>query len=168
MNKKEIRGLALKARVNNNDEASRFVIDEIIKSKILIDYNHIGIYYPLGKEIDITALMDIYPDKSFYLPVTRDDIYFVKYNQGDKLISGLFSTKEPVGEEVPRNKIECFIIPCVAINKNNQRIGYGKGYYDRYLEGYQGYKLGVCYKEYGDADCDCDSYDVVLNHKILG
>ena len=61
-----------------------------------------------------------------------------------------------------RDEIECFIIPCVALSLHNQRLGYGKGYYDRYLAGYKGLKIGIVYKN-AILDIDMDSYDLVLD-----
>lgn len=169
MLKKEARGLALANRKNEDIiKASNIVVEAIIKSKLLDDKSNIGIYYPLGKEIDITTLLDYYPNKNFYLPITKDEIYFVNYNKNTKLINGPFNTKEPVGDKVDREKIDVFIIPCVAISNLNQRIGYGKGYYDRYLSGYSGLKLGICYKNSAGLDVECDDFDVVLDYIFLG
>ena len=170
MNKNEERAKALKLRRNEDvKSSSSIVLGQLKNSNILDKYNNIGIYYPLGKEIDIMDIMNIYPDKNYYLPITKDEISFIKYNKNDLLVDGAFKTKEPVGGEiVSRDMIECFIIPCVAITKDNKRIGYGKGYYDRYLEGYNGLKIGICYKSADCVDLEGDSYDIKLDYKILG
>ena len=163
------RNKALELRKNKNkDISSKIVIEKLISSNILDKFKNIGIYYPIGNEINIMDLVNIYPNKRFYLPITREEISFVEYKLNDKLVNGPFKTLEPVGDIVNRDLIECFIIPCVAISNENKRIGYGKGYYDRYLNGYKGYKIGVCYSESGDIDIKLDSYDVVLDCKILG
>ena len=169
MNKKQARSLALKNRKNEDKIiASKLVLEAIIKSKILDNYSNIGIYYPLGNEINIMPLLEYYPNIKFYLPITKENIYFVKYITNDKLIDGPFHTKEPVGEMVNRDLIEVFIIPCVGISNTKQRIGYGKGYYDRYLSGYNGLKIGVCYKSESNLDVECDDFDVVLDYVFLG
>lgn len=169
MDKLEIRKKALNDRKNKNSkEVSKMVVDNIISSNILDKYDNIGIYYPIGTEINVLDLFNFYKNKNFYLPITNDEISFIKYNLGDKLYDGPFNTKEPKGEIVNRDDINCFIIPCVAISKNKQRIGYGKGYYDRYLNGYKGFKIGICYKEYGDVDIDLDYFDIHLDKIILG
>ena len=169
MDKKEARSNSLRDRrkvdyVNRSKNVVKYIID----NNILDKFNNIGIYYPIGTEINIMDLMKHYKNKNFYLPKTLDEIEFIKYDLNDKLIDGPFNTKEPNGNSVNRDLIDCYIIPCVAISKNNQRIGYGKGYYDRYLNGYKGYKIGICYKEYGDLDLELDKFDVYLDLKILG
>ena len=169
MRKLEERKHALSLRKNlNKKDSSKTVLDYIVDNNVLEEYHNIGIYYPIGEEIDIMDLVKIYPNKNFYLPITKDEIFFVKYNQDDVLVDGLFNTKEPIGDIVERNLIDCFLIPCVAISKDNQRIGYGKGYYDRYLKGYSKTKIGICYEQSGNIDVDLMDYDLRVDFKILG
>lgn len=169
MDKKEIRKNVLKDRKNkNNIISSNKVINEIISSNILDKYNNIGIYYPIGNEINVMELLNIYKDKKFYLPITKDEISFASYKIGDELVDGPFNTKEPKGNIVKRDLIDCFIIPCVAISKDKRRLGYGKGYYDRYLANYNGLKIGICYKEHANLDVVLNDYDVCLDKIILG
>lgn len=166
--KKDARKEAYKL-IKNNDSAisSMIVIKRLIESKILEKYNNIGIYYPIGNEISVIPLVKYYNDKSFYLPITKDKLYFSKYNYLDELVDGPFNTKEPNGPITKRDDIECFIIPCVAIS-NNKRIGYGKGFYDKYLEGYKGLKIGVCYKNTSGFNCLMDEFDVNLDMIFVG
>lgn len=169
MTKDKARKEALEKRKNVNKAlSSNEIINKIIESNILDGFNNIGIYYPIGNEIDIMKLVNIYKDKIFYLPITKDEIDFIKYDNNTKLIDGPFKTKEPIGDIVNRNLIECFIIPCVAINSENKRVGYGKGYYDRYLAGYNGVKIGICYQNACDIDIDMDDFDVSLDYVFKG
>ena len=169
MNKIEARKKALDIRKElDSNTISNKIVEEIIKSNILDSYNHIGIYYPIGNEINIIGLLDYYKDKNFYLPITRDEIHFIKYQTNDKLVKAKFNTYEPIGEIVNRSNIECFIIPCVAISADNKRLGYGKGYYDRYLSNYKGITIGVAY-DFQEVDkIDVKKTDVKLNYIIKG
>lgn len=169
MDKSTARKYALTLRKNVIPSiSSEKVLMEIMQSKIINDNQHIGIYYPIGKEIDILSLVKKYPNKKFYLPVTKEELYFVPYTADTLLVQGPFHTKEPKGEVIPREKITCFFIPCVAISKDNKRIGYGKGYYDRYLQNYKGIKVGICYANSADLDVSCDDFDIELDYKFLG
>lgn len=169
MNKIDARKISLNLRKDiDNIQVSKIVVDKIYQSKILDKYNNIGIYYPIGKEINILELVNLYPNKNFYLPITKEEIYFSKYNSSSELIKGPFKTMEPKGIEFKRDNIEIFLIPCVAISKDNRRVGYGKGYYDRYLNGYKGLKVGICYQNAIDLDIDMDEYDVLLDMKYFG
>lgn len=167
MNKQEARKIALSLRKDKDSKvSSRIVLDDIIASRVLDKYTHIGIYYPIGNEIDITPLVSMYKDKFFYLPKTKDEISFVKYKENDELVNGVFHTLEPKGESINRELIECYIIPCVAVS-NLKRIGYGKGYYDRYLKDYKGLIIGICYKD-SIFNCDMDEFDCKLDMLFVG
>ena len=167
MNKEETRKYALSIR---NKLAKESINNKIVNGleETIKKYNTIGIYYPIGSEINILNIIKKYPNKKFYLPITRDEISFIEYKLGDTLVDAKFKTKEPVGDITPRDMIDCFIIPCVAISKTRQRLGYGKGYYDRYLKDYKGFKIGVIYKELNNLDFKSDSYDVYIDLVIEG
>ncbi|MDE5867809.1 MAG: 5-formyltetrahydrofolate cyclo-ligase, partial [Anaeroplasmataceae bacterium] len=126
----------------------------------------IGLYYPIFNEIDLMPLVELLPNSSFYLPVTKEEIYFVCYNKKTELIPGPFHTFEPVGSRSSIDELDCILIPCVAVGKDNKRLGYGKGYYDRALKKYTGFKIGVCYDELCGWDIDSDDYDLTLD-KLL-
>jgi len=54
------------------------------------------------------------------------------------------------------------IVPMLAFDKNNYRLGYGGGYYDRYLKDYDGLKIGLAFDEqYGEL-C-IESFDMPLD-----
>ena len=169
MNKIEARKLCLNNRKELDVKSiSKDVVNDIYNSCVLKNCKNIGIYYPLKYEIDITSLLDLYPDKVFYLPITTDELSFVRYDKKTVLKDGPFNTKEPVGNIINRDMIDCFFIPCVGINKYNKRIGYGKGYYDRYLGDYKGLKLGICYKNAYGLDVELDEFDLVLDKVFIG
>lgn len=166
MDKNELRKIALENRkTQNTNLVSKEVVKYIINNRIINDYNNIGIYYPLKHEIDIKVLKEIYPDKQFYIPRIKNDlIEFAKFDE--ELTKGPFNTREPVGNMIDISLLDCIIIPCVAIS-NGRRIGYGKGYYDKSLKNYNGYKIGICYR-----NCifnyDLCEYDLKLDSIISG
>ena len=167
MDKQEARRNILNKRKNMDSiNASKVCFDALIISNILAKYKRIGLYYPIGSEINLMPLVDYYPDKEFYLPSTGSSLSFRRYN--GKLVPGPFRTMEATGSVIDRDKIECFIIPCVGISTDNRRIGYGKGYYDRYLDGYSGLKIGVCYKNFSMLDIKMDESDIRLDIIITG
>lgn len=168
MTKIELRKSLLKKRDSLSD-ISLTIINQIIDSKLLDDKKNVAIYYPLKGEVDVLALVDKYPNINFCFPKTLDEISFYKENDLTRFEKKKFNVMEPITNNfISRDEIELFIIPCVGITKDRQRIGYGKGYYDRYLAGYNGIRVGVCYKELSDLDFKCDSYDVTLDYVFKG
>jgi len=48
---------------------------------------------------------------------------------------------------LPASMIDITVLPCLCADEKGHRIGYGKGYYDRFLAGYQGLSVVLCRKE---------------------
>lgn len=171
MTKTEARDKALMIRdkISNINFRSNFIIQEILKSKILDKVKNIGIYYPIKNEIQILNIINYYPDSNFYLPKTKDKISFYPYHLNDELKKAKFNTFEPINiMEQNRDLIDAFIIPALAINKEKKRLGYGKGYYDKYLEGYKGIKIGIIYNELADLDFISNDFDVMFDYIFKG
>lgn len=169
MTKNDIRKELLNLRKNFVD-VSDVIVDEIIKSQVLDNYQKIGIYYPLPYEINLLKLLDTYQNKEFYFPKTLgNDIAFFEVSRGEGFKKGPFHVMEPINnKKTNRDDIEVFIIPCVGIDRSKRRIGYGKGYYDRYLEGYSGLKLAAIHKRcFLDIDV-CDVHDVMIDKVFVG
>ena len=62
---------------------------------------------------------------------------FYKLDENEKLLKSKFGVEEPLGLKeklYTKNKIDLMIVPGVGFDKDNNRIGFGKGYYDKYLE----------------------------------
>lgn len=73
---------------------------------------------------------------------------------------------EPLGEEIiPTNEIELVLVPLLAIDRKGHRVGYGKGYYDRFLKDSDPHciKIGLSYFEPIEAIEDAADYDVPLD-----
>ena len=70
---------------------------------------------------------------------------FYRVTDLNKLVSGTFGVKEPTeSEEFCSEKAIC-IVPGLAFDKNGNRLGYGKGYYDKFLSQYpEIIKIGFC------------------------
>lgn len=144
MIKAEARDLAKNTRKELDTKAiSNLIVKDIISSGIIDDYKIIGLYYPLKYEIDLLELRNYYNDKIFCFPKTKAFIEFYKDN--GKFVKAKFNIMEPISEEILVPEI--IFVPCLAINFNNARLGYGKGFYDSYAKVHSSRFVGVCYKE---------------------
>jgi len=77
-----------------------------------------------------------------------------------------FGITEPVGNQViPPHELDLILIPLLAIDKKGHRVGYGKGYYDRYLKQCRQdcLKVGLSYFEPVENIDDAAEFDVPLN-----
>ena len=74
---------------------------------------------------------------------------------------------EPKNNNIVQNYDEsvCFV-PGVCFDKNGNRIGYGKGYYDKFLKDYNGTKIGITYKSCITDDIEVDKYDIKMDKVV--
>ncbi|WDC85889.1 5-formyltetrahydrofolate cyclo-ligase [Caloramator sp. mosi_1] len=64
----------------------------------------------------------------------------------DELCVGEYGILEPKDfNKIDKNDIDLIFVPGVAFDKNGYRLGYGAGYYDRFLADFKGVKVGLCY-----------------------
>jgi 5-formyltetrahydrofolate cyclo-ligase len=74
-----------------------------------------------------------------------DRLIPVKIQNLTNLKKGYAGIKEPEGKGVPPEKIDIVVVPAVAFYKYGHRLGYGKGFYDRFLKKTKALKVGVAY-----------------------
>lgn len=107
----------------------------------------VALFSPLADEVQISPLASQVACRVVLPRVEGDDMEFYDYAP-DSLIEGSFGISEPQGESLCRaEEIDLMIVPGVAFTASGDRLGRGKGYYDKYLsrEGFRAYCVGVCY-----------------------
>lgn len=120
---------------------------------------NIGLYVPIKGEVDV---FQPFKRLSIYLPVVTSDtnMEFIKYD--DNLQKGFFGILEPMGTFVDKKVLDVIVIPLVGFN-NTIRMGYGKGYYDRYLKDFYGLKIGVAFDIQEDLSILRKEYDIEMD-----
>lgn len=119
----------------NIEMISQKVVSNIAKSIFFKIAKHIMIYMPLKYEIDITSLLH-FSDKNFYLPkCVKNEIKIIKYEKNMQLTKSGFNVLEPNSNDFVDEKIlETIFIPALCCDINKNRLGYGCGFYDRFLK----------------------------------
>ena len=149
-------------------QKSAKIVSKILNSDEFKKAKNIAIYYPINGEIDLLGLLTV-QDKEFYFPRTNNlDLEFVKYNKACDLIDGTFGEKVPQGEAINPDILDIVYLPALLANKNNFRLGYGKGYYDRFLakNAVHALKVIVVANELISDDFIQDEFDYKC-HKII-
>jgi len=80
-----------------------------------------------------------------------------------------WGVSEPVGDKtIDESEVDAVIIPLLAFDKSGYRVGYGKGFYDKYLETlkYSAIKIGLSYFPPFDKISDTDSWDIPLDYCV--
>lgn len=147
---------------------SSMIVSKILNSNEFENAKNIAIYYPIKGEIDLLGLLNV-KDKNFYFPRTNDlELEFVKYENQDDLIEGRFGEKIPKGEKINPEILDVIYLPALMANNSNFRLGYGKGYYDRFLKNnaFHALKIIVVADELISDNFKQDDFDYKC-HKII-
>jgi 5-formyltetrahydrofolate cyclo-ligase len=85
------------------------------------------------------------------------------YKGEEELQKNLYNILEPILDEQYTGKIDMVIVPLLAFDLNGYRVGYGKGFYDRFLAGEQALKVGLSLFDSVDNIADIHAQDVRLD-----
>ncbi|MBU6382745.1 MAG: hypothetical protein KGQ49_01780 [Verrucomicrobia bacterium] len=124
--KSELRKILIEKRKaipqHRREEAARLAFEALKESGCILSFS------PRGSEIDLKPLNE-------YLQA-RGRLFIVPYEVGDTL------------QGVPLSEIDCILVPGLGFDRNHFRIGFGKGFYDRFLPTVQGIRtIGIGFKE---------------------
>lgn len=173
-NKKFIRKKYLKIRNNFTQKYIDKISENIAKNLIKLDeYNkskNIFIFISIKKEINTKYIikMCIKDKKNVYIPCIikeKKKIIFRKFTGYDNLAKASFGTLEPT---CPYEKISdehtLIVVPAVVYAKDKHRIGYGGGYYDKFLKEHTYLTaIGVCYDNFLIQNFEKNNYDISVD-----
>lgn len=121
-------------------ELSKKVCAKIQTLESYEEVEHLCIYMPINQEVDVTYLAEIAWEqgKKVWLPVTQGKkMKFVRYKKDMVLNIGNYGIMEPDSEEIlEAGENTLIVMPGAVFSEKGDRIGYGGGYYDRYLAEY--------------------------------
>ncbi|MEZ7498259.1 5-formyltetrahydrofolate cyclo-ligase [Flavobacterium sp. Arc3] len=143
-NKKELRS-KYKARRSQLTDIDIETMSLAITNQLLAlpiwekTYFHIFLPITEQKEVDTELILHLLSGKDKEIIISKADFETRKMTHflltdNTKIKKNEYNIPEPVdGIEVPSNKIEVVFIPLLAYDKQGHRVGYGKGFYDRFL-----------------------------------
>jgi 5-formyltetrahydrofolate cyclo-ligase len=171
--KSKIRKKILKIRKKNNlrkitldsNKTLQF-IKKIIKGKI------IGGYYPYNYEIDDLSILNKLEKKKYEISLPKINIKnqmdFFKWSFNESLKINKYGIPEPISNKVIYPDV--LLVPLVAFDNKLNRLGYGGGYYDRYIQKIQKKKkittIGLGYSIQKIKKIPTNIYDIKLNFII--
>lgn len=155
MNKKELRQYIRKQKQLFTEkhlrEQSQPIIEKLLIHPRILNAKVVLMYYSLPDEVDTHKAIEklIETGKVVLLPVVVDDttMELHRYTGRQNMYKGSFDIKEPSGNiftDFPN--IDVAVIPGMSFDNKGNRLGRGKGYYDRFLEKIPDtYKIGICF-----------------------
>jgi 5-formyltetrahydrofolate cyclo-ligase len=173
--KNYLRKSFIKKRNKNYIKVKSFNFDlifSLIRKKFKKNKIVIAGYYPSNYEVDVLKFLKKAEEKNFKiaLPVIKptNKMDFKNWSYKEPLYVSKFGILEPKNS---KKKIipDLIIVPLVAFDKNLNRIGYGKGYYDRFLKKISKIKkkiisIGIAYSFQKSSIIPVNKYDFKLDY----
>lgn len=154
------------------DELSAEIIGRLMTSPRLKAAKTILMYYSLDDEVNTHSAVDrlIKDGKEILLPTVISDteMELRRYTGPHDLQGGFFNIMEPVGETFDcYEDIDLAVVPGMAFDSQCNRLGRGKGYYDRLLPKLvNAYKIGICFDFQRLPGIPADEHDCKVDEVI--
>jgi 5-formyltetrahydrofolate cyclo-ligase len=135
------------------------------REDLFVKASNVLMYYSLPDEISTHAFIEKWCDcKHIYLPrVNGCDLDILKYSKGG-LRHGSFNIEEPEGTELcDIADIDLIVVPGVAFDRKCNRVGRGKGYYDRLLSTNHATTIGIAYDFQVIDNIETEAHDIPVD-----
>lgn len=181
MTKQEIRKTYLEKRAalseNDRERLSTDIAEKLHDYLKTHPFKTFHIFLPSVRHMEINTLLIVrlleqWDHVRFVVPVSDYDNYTMKnvlYHNGDELQIDRFGIPEPVTHtEVNLTEIDAVITPLLAFDKEGHRLGYGKGFYDRFFASFKQnvVKIGVSYFSALEGKLPSEENDIALDYCI--
>ncbi|MBR5246448.1 MAG: 5-formyltetrahydrofolate cyclo-ligase [Clostridia bacterium] len=174
MDKKETRKLLLQKRKEIPKEKKVIYDKEISKKIIESDFyknaTQVLVFASTENEFDTRFIVEKCrtDGKKIFYPICLDKegkMEFKKVESHEDLAIGMYKIFEPkeICVKYKPDKSDIIIVPCLSATESGYRIGYGKGYYDRFLEKFNGVSICPCYDEMLSDNLPTDKFDMKIN-----
>ncbi|NJN74837.1 MAG: 5-formyltetrahydrofolate cyclo-ligase [Limnothrix sp. RL_2_0] len=146
---------------------SQKICDQLQQHKLFTESHTVLSYLSYRNEPDLAALFEV--EKSWGLPrCVGKKLAWHGYQKGDHLISGKYGLTEPHPDLplINLDEIDLILVPAVACSKNGDRLGYGGGFYDRFLDSlnHPVTTVGIIFDYCLAAELPRDPWDKPLNY----
>ena len=149
MARQRIKRLVSVMTQESKDIQSAEILERLEQTEIFCNSTDILIYWSMDDEVRTPEFIEKWTasGKRFYLPSIQGDDLIVKRYDGTLLPGEQFGIPEPAGEQVTDlSPITLVLVPGRAFDKNGNRLGRGRGFYDRLLPQLpHALKAGVCF-----------------------
>lgn len=129
------------------EKASASILAKLEQNPLFQEASCLLFYHSLPDEVQTARfLQKWHPRKRFILPVVDGENLLLREYDPKKMLTGSFGIAEPQGKLFENNElIELAVIPGMAFDRMGNRLGRGKGYYDRLLPSIKAPKIGIAF-----------------------
>ncbi|MBQ7422322.1 MAG: 5-formyltetrahydrofolate cyclo-ligase [Prevotella sp.] len=150
-------------------ELSLPIISRLLSNPAMAKAQTILMYYSLDDEVNTHEVLNtlVKQGKTILLPavINEQDMELHRYTSPTDLQGGFFNIMEPVGDIfTDYEHIDVAVVPGMSFDTRCNRLGRGKGYYDRFLPKLgNAYKIGICFDFQKLPGIPADEYDIRMD-----
>ena len=175
--KKQLRSFYKQQRLSM-DKSEKAALDERIAERFLHSElyqkcDDLLVYVSFGIEVDtLEIIKQALTEKNVYCPrciAGTNIMEFYRVRSFADLKQGSFGILEPETDSTTLNGFghnSLCVVPALSYDKHGHRLGFGKGLYDRFLSGFDGVSVGICYEDFLTQSLPYDSFDICVDHLI--
>jgi 5-formyltetrahydrofolate cyclo-ligase len=180
MKKQELRKLYIQKRTELTDNDKTKLQESIYKQIFELNFDgiqivHLFLSLKRFNEIDTRPIIDFLIGKNIKIVVPKcnfedNTLSHYYFDENTKLVVNKFGVVEPAdGKQVPEKKIDLIFVPLLISDENKYRVGYGKGFYDKFLANCRkdAKKIGLNFFEPINTIKDLHSFDISLDSVIF-
>ncbi len=149
----------VRAEIPKRSEKSRRICEKVLEHPAVLGAKTVFLYLSFGTEVETLSLAAALIERGKRVAVPLCDtktrrMQAVLLPAMTCLREGSYGILEPDvdAKAIPQEEIEVILVPALAFDKAGYRLGYGGGYYDKFLEGFSGRTIGLAF-----LDCVTDS-----------
>lgn len=147
------------------------IMQKLIQEPSIIEGETIAVTMSVKPEVDTKGLIETFwaQSKTVVIPKcnkqTREMTFYEieNFSQMENVYMELLEPIPSLCKKVDKKDIDVCIVPGIVFDKNGYRIGYGGGYYDRFLEDYAGHKIALAFQQQVVNEVPHDSYDIPIS-----
>ncbi|MBU4134350.1 5-formyltetrahydrofolate cyclo-ligase [bacterium] len=170
-----MRGRDLRKRIENAEALSGIICEKIMRWNLFAEARRIMSYYPFDGEADIQKVNKAAARSGeLYLPSVVSvagisSISAKRFFEGAVCVTGKYGISEPPhgAPVIKPEDIELIFVPGIVFSRTGERIGFGSGYYDRFLSScVSAVKAGVCFEAQIEGNFKTEDSDVKMDFVI--
>ncbi|MBE6103736.1 MAG: 5-formyltetrahydrofolate cyclo-ligase [Erysipelotrichaceae bacterium] len=167
MNKRELRKLLRESKLPEDymKRAGMNIASKVIDTALFRNAGSVFCYVSTAEEPSTEMIIsEALKTKKVFVPkcISDSEMLAVRIHSAEELKTGHYGIPEPVDVSETSVSFDLMIVPCMAAGRNGERLGHGRGYYDRFLKKAKGKVVSLCYEENIRNDIDMDENDVFM------
>lgn len=149
-------------------EKSEQIINNLLKSDLYKNSASIFVYVSKNKEVATHDFIEkaLADGKKIYVPkIKAKEMFAVKLNDISELEAGSFDIPTSISNEFIENP-DLTICPGLSFDDDKNRLGFGGGYYDKFLSQNKTIKVGLMISEFASSKIPADSWDIKMDYIV--